>query len=201
MKISRRSILCASTLLLMSYGALVLFLDRWGQTDRGRSLEDPANRPHAQAIVILGAHVLSNGKPGRSLRARTLQAAKLYRQGLAQAIICTGGEGDNPPTESEAAARLLGELGVPTYAIFRESVSRSTWENVSEASKICTAKGWKKVIVVSDPYHLWRATRNFGRMGLIALPSPSPNQALPTRLYMTLREGFSVVRDAFVGHL
>ena len=168
----------------------MLFLDAYGQYDRTQP---------AQAIVVLGARVDENGLPGTSLRARTLHAVQLYHQGLAPKIICTGGVGTNPPAEAKAAALLALRHGVPAADVLLEDESTSTWENVSNTARICRAHGWTKVIVVSDPYHLWRARRNFETMGLMAYPSPTLNRQPLLRLHMTAREAILVLRDLVSG--
>lgn len=167
---------------------LMLFLDRWGQSDRAQK---------ADAIVVLGAYVRPNGKASPALRNRALHAAQLYRRGLASHIITTGGLGDNPPEEALVSAAILRENGVPPSAINSEIVSTSTWENAVNAAQICQKKGWNRVIIVSEPFHLWRATRNFGKQGLVSYPSPSVDHRVRFRLWMTMREVPAVVRDIF----
>jgi uncharacterized SAM-binding protein YcdF (DUF218 family) len=174
------------------FGQGMLFLDRYGQTDRARP---------AGAIVVLGAAVNAYGLPGPSLRARTLHAVELYHRGLAPVIIFTGGVGKNPPAESQVAAALAMRRGVPRSAIFTEATSVSTWQNIGNTVQICRTLGVKNVIVVSDPYHLWRAQRNFAAQGVKAYPSPTTNRETWLRVFMTAREVLSVARDFFSGRL
>lgn len=174
------------------FGLAMLFLDRYGQTDRAR---------RAGAIVVLGAAVNSYGLPGPSLRARTLHAVELYHRGLAPVIVFTGGVGTNPPAESRVAAALAMRRGVPRSAIFLEETSTSTWENIGNTAQICRELGAQSVVVVSDPYHLWRAQRNFGAHGIKAYPSPTSNRETWLRVLMTAREVLSVSRDFFTGRL
>ena len=51
----------------------------------------------------------------------------------------------------------------------------------------------------AQPFHLWRARRDFEQAGLQAYPSPSPNRTWPLRLKMTAREVFLVLRDLLAG--
>ena len=169
--------------------ALMLFLDRWGQRDRAQK---------ADAIVVLGARVLPGGVAGPSLAGRARRAVELYRRGLAPKIITTGGIGDNPPAEARVAANILENAGVPPRDVLREETSISTWENAVNAAKICRAHGWKRVIVVSEPFHLFRARRNFEKCGLRAFTSPSPNRSWGLRLKMTAREVVLVLRDLLI---
>lgn len=183
-----RSRLVGGALLLALAGfcGFAGYLDGYGQHDHARP---------SQAIVILGAHVLKDGVPGDALSRRTQHAAHLYHQGLAPKIICTGGVGVNPPAEARVAARLAMALGVPERDLVLEDKSRTTWENASNAARICNAHGWKSVIVVSDPYHIWRARRDFQMQGLMVYPSPARNGGWVSRFLGTSREVVVVMRD------
>ena len=173
-------------------GLTMLLLDRYGQSDRARA---------AGAIVVLGAGVNAYGLPGPSLRARTLQAVELYKRGLAPKIIFTGGVGHNPPAEARVAAGLAMRRGVPQSAVLTEETSTTTWQNVQNAAALCRAHGVRDVVVVSDPYHVWRAQRNFAAHGIAAYPSPTRNRETWLRVLMTAREVLSVSRDLFTGRL
>jgi uncharacterized SAM-binding protein YcdF (DUF218 family) len=172
--------------------ALAIRVDTYGQVDRAEE---------ADAMVVLGARVLPSGEAGDSLRSRTLRAVDLYRQGLAPVIIFTGGVGDNPPAEARVAAELAAQNGVPEKDRLLEEHSTSTRENAEYAARICREHGWKRVVVVSDPYHLFRAQREFERAGLVAYTSPAlacrRNRVLSERVWWTLRETAVVIRDAF----
>lgn len=171
-------------------GALAGFLDGYGQANRARK---------ADALVILGAQVRPDGKAGYGLQSRTLHALRLYKKGCAPHIICTGGVSDNPPAEAVVAAQVLLAHGVPRSAIVLEDKSTSTWENAVNAARICRRHGWKSVVVVSDPFHLWRAERNFARNGVLAWGAPVARaqwKAQPSRaFYWALREALLVTRD------
>ncbi len=165
-------------------------------------LDDYGQKTHAQqadAIVVLGAKVRADGSAGLGLQRRVLHAARLYKKGMADSIITTGGVGTYPPAEAEVAAKLLVQHGVPRSAIVLENKSTSTWENATYATQICRNKGWKKVLLVSDPFHLWRAERNFTKCGLQVASSPVALEqwrAQPLqRVYWTARESVLVARD------
>ena len=175
------------------WGALLVFLDRYGQRDR-------ALGARGDCIIVLGAHVLPNGEMGPSLAARAAHAAALYRRGAAKKIICTGGLGTHAPEESVAAAKYLRNSGVLSSDIFLEKTSTSTWGNLSNAAPICRARGWKRVILVSEPFHLWRAERNCRALGLTPIVSPSGNRSFASRARMTVRESFAVLRDLTAGN-
>lgn len=181
---------------LVAFISIGACLDRYGQRERAQP---------AQAIVVLGSKIEADGQPGDSLRARTLHTVALYQQQLASAIIFTGGQGsDEPRPESESAREVAIEEGVPADHIYTETLSTNTRENAHYAADICRAHGWRTVIVVSDPYHLWRGQRNLQQEGLTVYPSPAlncqRNQNLALRLLWTARETLAVIRDVASGH-
>lgn len=189
----RKTLFLSAIVPVVAWGAGAFALDSWGHRVTASSPAD--------CIVVLGAGVIPPGVAGLALRARTERAAELYHAGLAPYILCTGGVGRIPPAESLIATRILVERGIPAAAIAREERSTSTWENGSEAAVICHARGWKRVILVSDSYHLFRATHNFRHFGLEATPSPVPNPPPVRRTLMSLREAILVARDALGGRL
>ena len=152
-------------------------IDRFGQVDRAR---------RADVIVVLGARVWPSGRPSDALTRRTLHAVKLYKEGLAAAIVFSGGLGTHPPTEAQAAARLAMDQGVPPEAIVLEEESHSTEDSAFLVSEIMRARGWQTAIVVSDAYHLWRAKLLFGKAGIEAYPSPAHDERYPLskRMYL-----------------
>lgn len=145
-------------------------IGRFGQVDRARP---------ADVIVVLGARVWPSGRPSDALTRRTLHAVKMYKEGLAATIVCSGGLGTHPPTEAQAAARLATGQGVPPEAIVLEEKGHSTEESAFFVSEIMRAQGWQKAIVVSDAYHLWRAKLLFGQAGVEAYPSPAHDERYP----------------------
>ena len=186
--IQRKKIFIGMATCMLAWGAAAWVLDDWGH--HTVPIED------ADCIVVLGARVVPPGVAGLSLRTRAGKAAELYAAGAARHIVCTGGVGHTAPAESIAAGEVLRERGVPPSAIEREERSTSTWENATETAAICQARGWTRVIVVSDAYHVWRATRNFRALGLQASAAAAPDPPLGRHIWMALREVVLVVRDA-----
>src|SRR4051812_42326465 len=81
------------------------------------SRQDDAKQ--AQAIVVLGAAQF-NGRPSAVLRARLDHAASLYKQGLADEVVVTGGKQPSDPsnvTEASVSADYLASRGLPDSAV------------------------------------------------------------------------------------
>ncbi len=88
-------------------------------------------------------------------------------------------------------------MGVPPEDIFVEDQSHSTLANISNSARIMAANGWRSAILVSDPYHMFRACRIAADEGLEARPAPvadSPGWTIPRlRVFYTIREIFAVI--------
>ncbi|MBW5448192.1 YdcF family protein [Cohnella sp. CFH 77786] len=125
-------------------------------TFHGISSSDKTVR--ADAGIVLGAS-LWNDKPSPGLSERLDHALALYREGVFPRIIVTGGldAGGATITEAEGMRNYLTERGVPEDAIFMDTESRSTYENLIFAQDIMKAEGWKSAVVVTHRYHGARA--------------------------------------------
>lgn len=157
-------------------GGLMLFIYRYGQTDR-------ADR--ADVIIILGAGTRVDGTPNRPQTRRVRHAATLYQRGIAPYLLCTGGLTDNhPKSEAQTCIDLLRSLGIPESAILSEHISTNTMENVIESRKVMDAARLRTAVVVSDDFHLFRAEWLFHEYSMTV--SVSPAQATQGRLsYVT----------------
>lgn len=136
----------------------------------------------ADAIVVLGA-AQYQGRPSPVLRTRLDHAIGLYARGLAPRLVLTGGiaEGD---TESEAAVSRNYALraGVPDSAILMENDGRTTGQSLRSVGRLLGTRGMRRVVLVSDPFHLFRASLVARRHGLDVLTSPTQVDGIWTRL-------------------
>jgi uncharacterized SAM-binding protein YcdF (DUF218 family) len=146
--------ICMTLLLYVAYQFISL-----------RSQNNLSTVPPSDCIVILGAAVWPGGQPSLVLRDRISRAAELYRQGIADKIICSGGVGQYPPAEAEVEKELLMKAGVPEKAIIMELSSTSTSEQAKLIKEICDREGFKSIALVTSFYHEKRATQLFRGAG------------------------------------
>jgi uncharacterized SAM-binding protein YcdF (DUF218 family) len=125
-----------------------------------------------RVAVILGAQVLSGGRPSRTLEARTRHAGTMFVHGEVDLLIPTGGVGEHPPAEADVMSRILRSMGVPEKAILSEGIARTTWESAVQVARISRRKGITRVLVVSDPLHCVRVVSAFERAGVEAVAEP-----------------------------
>lgn len=139
----------------------------------------------ADVIIILGSGLRRDGRAGDALWRRSLWGAEIYEQGLAEAIICTGGIGRGQTrSESEVCKQILMEEGVPESAIFIEKSSHSTEENALYAHQIMDEKGWKDAIIVTDSFHMLRASWIFDIEKIAHTRAPVPRDRVARRFFI-----------------
>jgi uncharacterized SAM-binding protein YcdF (DUF218 family) len=127
----------------------------------------------ADVIIVLGAGLHADNTPTEAFWGRAEHAAELWKQGLAPVILCSGGlAGRATRSEASVCGELLEQYGVPPDAIVLEERSRSTEENALESRLMMEDNGWRTAIIVSDGFHLLRASWLFQRVGIEGYTSP-----------------------------
>jgi uncharacterized SAM-binding protein YcdF (DUF218 family) len=171
----RRVWVRAALLLLLAATVALVFWCRWvyAQIERYAALDQAA---HADAIGVLGAAEY-DGKPSPVYRARLDHARVLFSRGIAPLIITMGGEGGDQYSEGAVGREYLMSQGVPDRAIIAETESRNTEEAARRVAVIARANGLHRLVIVSDPTHLFRIHQIFAADGLDVLTSPRPRQA------------------------
>jgi uncharacterized SAM-binding protein YcdF (DUF218 family) len=140
--------------------------------------------PKSSAIVLLGGSMMPMTAPRvypeTSARGdRVMQAARLWRQGLAPRIIVTGGYisflSSAPGTEADLYASLLNELfDVPDSSMLRVGGSRTTEEDASLSARLFDSTGMKKdILLVTSASHMTRAAALFRKHGFTVRPAPT----------------------------
>ena len=128
------------------------------------------------AIVILGGGLIKDkkgqwrttnfGEPGDNFgtmgdRIRVVAGYYFYKKNPDILIIASGGRGqfshikDAPPVAAVIKQELM-EFGVPEEKIIEEVKSYNTYEQLCEIKKIARGKGWQKIEVISNKWHLPR---------------------------------------------
>ncbi len=141
----------------------------YAQIERYAYLDEAAP---SDVICVFGAAEYG-GKPSPVLRARLDHALALYEHGIAPVVLTLGGSapGDSY-SEGQVGEAYLISNGVPAKAIIAETQSRTTEEQALRVVVIARANGYKRVVIVSDPTHLFRIRQICGREGLAVLTSP-----------------------------
>ncbi len=152
----------------------------------------------ADVIIVLGCSPYAQrGGPSLCLSSRGQHAANLYHRGLADRIIATGGYIEDGPTEASVMLRVLTSKGVPGRAVVLEEQAQNTIQNIGNSKEIMRRNGWDTAILVTEPYHIKRATLIAQDAGLHVYPSPAVDSPLwrnpDQRNFRILRDTLSLV--------
>ena len=109
-------------------------------------------------ILVLGNPANDDGTIATVARSRVLEGIRQYHAGVAPRLLMTGGAVKNQFAEGEVMRQFAISQGVPADAVFAETQSRNTIQNVFYSYKIMQAHHWTSVMVVSSPTHIRRAT-------------------------------------------
>lgn len=122
--------------------------------------------PPIDAIAVLGAQVMASGAAGPAIRRRLMHGVALWRDGRARYLLLSGGGGGGLPAEAAVMADLARAAGVSEACLVIEDASRNTFENAVYCHRIMRRRGWRRLIVVTDGFHLTRALYVFRRLGI-----------------------------------
>jgi uncharacterized SAM-binding protein YcdF (DUF218 family) len=187
----RRVLLGLLVLVLAYFAVSTALVTRWMGKDE---------RPKVDAIVVLGA-AQYDGRPSAIYQARLEHALELYEGGVAPVVVFTGGRGPGDRfTEGGSGARWATERGLPGSAVLTEEQSRTTYQNLAGAKRALQRRnrdgGRPRIVIVSDPFHMFRAVRQAADLGMDAFPSPTRTSPLSaSRLKLTelvLREDLAI---------
>lgn len=146
-------------------------------------------RRPARAIVVFGSRAYADGRPSQSLGDRMGTACELYRAGLGELLLVSGGPGDGAFHETDVMRRLALEAGVPAQAILVDREGLNTFATVRNSIPMLEAKGSRRVLAVSHFYHLPRIKLAYQRQGWEVYTVPARETRLLLKMpYFILRE-------------
>ena len=151
------------------------------------------------AVVVLGAAMAAPGVPGPALRRRLEYGVTVFFDRNAGYLLVSGGIVGPPPAEARAMREMALSRGVAAERIVLEDMARNTFENAVYAGRIIRERQWRRVIIVTDEYHLPRALYVFRYLGLKVAGEGVPRPANMTRMWWMcarLQEHIRIARTA-----
>ena len=116
-------------------------------------------------IIVLGCQVRDDGSLSHMLHDRLQVGVDLYDNGVSPKLLMSGDHGREHYNEVGAMKRYALERSVPSENVFMDHAGFSTYETVYRAKEIFEAK---KVVIVTQEYHLYRALYIARQLGLEA---------------------------------
>jgi vancomycin permeability regulator SanA len=169
MKRAIRLIVISSVVAIAYFAITVVQVWRVGTNDQSRPVD---------AIVVMGV-AQYDGRPSPQLQARLDHVLTLWRDGVADIVVTTGG---NQPgdrfTEAEASANYLQEAGVPESAILQETVGSSTYESIEGVFALLSVRDMDRIMIVTDAYHASRSRMIAQDFSLETYVSATPSSVI-----------------------
>lgn len=156
----KRAIAFAAGLGIALFGAANLIVWLGG---RGPSTRDVDDVPRAEAALVLGAQVYTNGKPSIMLADRVHAAEALYRAGKVRKLLLSGDHGSWDYDEPGTMRRMLLADGIPARDIFTDHAGFDTWDSAQRARRVFDVRS---AVVVTQGFHMARALFDARRAGL-----------------------------------
>jgi len=110
----------------------------------------------ADAIVVFAGGVGESGKAGGGAQERLARAVELYRAKYAPVLILSSGYVYSFH-EADVMRSMAIDPGVPDSTIMLEQRATNTLQNVKFVDDILRDRQWKRILLVSSPYHMRRA--------------------------------------------
>lgn len=181
--------------------ALLLILSAWVINAyvvvkaRSRMYADPAAVPAAEAVIVPGASVYRSGRLSPVLRQRMDGALNYLRLHKGAKLVLSGHAIPGGYNETVAMLDFARHNAVPLADILVDEKGRSTYVTLLNFRR---SSGIRKILIVSQDYHLPRAlyiaeSMGFEASGLV-VSEGSGAASIPSREYFTRLKDFLLLR-------
>lgn len=160
----------------------------------------PSSSQHTNAdvIIVLGARSYKDGNYNPCLVSRVAHGVELHKKGFAQKIIMTGGnDREDNVNEAETMRKIAVELKIASESILLEKKATSTYENLVFSKKIMKDNSLQNAIIVTEPYHSYRAGFTAKKLDMNYTLSPATKSCSKPHEYfyrVLMREALAVVK-------
>lgn len=158
--------------------------------------QDAAKIQDVDCILVLGCYVHSDGNPSDMLHDRLQRGVELYELGAAPKLLMSGDHGRTNYDEVAAMKQFAINAGIPSEHIFMDHAGFSTYESIYRAKEIF---GAKKILIVTQEYHLYRAIYIANQLGLEAYGVSADYRSYTGQTGRDIREFLARVKDFVTG--
>lgn len=151
-----------------------------------------ANGLDVDCILVLGAGVRDDGTPSHMLRDRIDTGILLYEAGAAPKLLMSGDHGRVEYDEVNVMRDRALAAGVPSADVFMDHAGFSTYDSLYRARDVFEVK---RVIIVTQEYHLPRALYIAETLGLEAWGVPADLNQYYGQFGRSLREAAARAKD------
>lgn len=154
--------------------------------------EEAAQLSDVDCILVLGCYVHGDGTPSHMLEDRLKRGVELHQLGAAEKLLMSGDHGRTNYDEVAAMKLYAVKNGIASQQVFMDHAGFSTYESMYRAKEIFQAK---KVIIVTQKYHLYRAVHNARQLGIDAYGVAADYREYSGQFARDIREVLARVKD------
>lgn len=149
------------------------------------TVEEVKEQEPFDCILVLGCGVWDDNVPSPMLADRLERSVELYEAGISDRLLMSGDHGRETYDEVNVMKDYAIEKGVLSEHIFMDHAGFSTYESMYRARDIFQAK---RVLIVTQEYHMYRAIYIARQLGMDAYGTPSDQRQYAGDTYREFRE-------------
>ncbi|MCW7480176.1 YdcF family protein [Leptospira kanakyensis] len=142
----------------------------------------------SNTALVLGNKVELDGTPSNRLQARLDRAAILYKDGLIQKIIVSGGIGKEGFDEAKVMKNYLIKQGINADQIIEDNIGYTTEKSANNLKDILESNTAEPILIISQYYHLPRSKYLVKKAGF-------QNVKTSYARYFEIRDFYSIFRE------
>ena len=155
---------------------------------------EEAKTKNVDCILVLGASVYSNNTPSPMLEDRLLKSLELYNEGVSKRLLMSGDHREDDYNEVGVMKHYVVTNGALSKDVFMDHYGINTYESLYRAKHIFKVK---KLIIVTQEYHLYRALYIAKKLDLEAYGVASDVIIYKDQKKRDIREFFARIKAFF----
>jgi vancomycin permeability regulator SanA len=196
-----KAIICIVVILTVLLAGGVFGVNAYIKDKAGERILTPeaaAELEGVDCILVLGCLVHSDGEPSDMLHDRLQRGVELYKAGAAPKLLMSGDHGREDYDEVAAMKQFAVTEGIASEDVFMDHAGFSTYESIIRARDVFQAK---KIIIVTQEYHLYRALYLAQKLGVEAYGVSSDYRNYSGQSMRELREILARFKDFAFSYL
>jgi len=190
-RVVRRGIAVLVVLAILGLG--INFYVRSSESSRIMRGGDCSGLSDMDCVIVLGAGIWGD-EPSPMLEDRLAKGLELYEAGVVPKIIMSGDHGQTDYDEVNLMKSYAKERGVPSEDVFMDHAGFSTYDSMYRAKHVFRAK---RVVIVTQEYHLYRAVYIANQLGLDAYGVSTDPRIYGDEAFREAREILARDKDFF----
>lgn len=166
----------------------------------GESIQSPStleqDAGQFDCILVLGCAVYENGTMSNMLQDRVDVGISLYQMGVSTTILMSGDNRDVYYNEVGPMRAAALEAGIPEEHIEVDRYGLSTYESLYRA---IYERGYRKILIVTQQYHLYRAVYVAEKLGAEAVGVSADRRTYRGQWKRNTREVLARCKDVLYG--